>query len=88
MEFLENLEHFLDTYDLTLSELDSEELDESSQLDKSSDEDIIDEEPKNIMRISETDVNDLIKKLQECCLCETKYSEKILSDFLKSLVLE
>ncbi|CAG8703297.1 3420_t:CDS:2 [Racocetra fulgida] len=85
MEFQGDLEHFLDICDLTFSELYSEETDENIyfeeienfQLDDSSAKDITGEESKDIMKISETAVNDHIERLQQCeALAVKKYTRK------------
>ncbi|CAG8556410.1 998_t:CDS:2, partial [Racocetra fulgida] len=84
-KFQGDLEHFLEICDLTFSGLDSEKTDEdiyskeieNFQLDDSSDEDITGKESKDIMKISETAVNDHIEKLQQSLPDETVNATKL-----------
>ncbi|CAG8561276.1 9596_t:CDS:2 [Cetraspora pellucida] len=90
MEFSESLEYFLDNYNYSFSELNSDEYvhsdeEETSQLDESSNKETMNKESENIISISEIAINECIKKLQQCCLCKRKCSEKISSDLLQHL---
>ncbi|CAG8587061.1 2590_t:CDS:2, partial [Racocetra fulgida] len=90
MEFPENLDQFGETHyePIFLSESDYDENENSHSDEESgstSDKESTSKDPNNSLAAS---INVLIEKLQKCCLCQEKCSEKVPLTLLQSLALE